>query len=138
MTRLYFDEVTIKTYRKFKPLERESNSYFEVKGKRNKETGKKSVLLAKQSVNDSEKLGRELRKIFYEEYGQIYQVEDFSNKWKWRMTWQNFLVIRLHMRMKHEEIFEKYFNELRIIREYEKLSSKPLEHRSANCFRNEL
>jgi hypothetical protein len=138
MTRLYFDEVTVKTYRELKSSGKESNSYFEIKGKRNKKTGRKSVLLTKQSINDSEKLGEELRKIFFAEYEQMYEVEDYSNKWKWRMTWQNFLVIRLHMKMKHEEIFEKYFNELKIIGEYERLPNKSLEHRNENCYGKDL
>src|SRR2546421_11359917 len=138
MARLYFDEVTVKTYRKFKFCKKESNSYFEIKGKRNKETGKKSILLTKQLIVSSEKLGEELRKIFFEEYGQTYQVEDYSNKWKWRITWQNFLAIRLHMRMKHEKLFEKHFNELRIIQKYEKMSSKPLEHKDMSCYHENL
>ena len=134
MTRLYFDEVTVKTYRELKSSGKESNSYFEIKGKRNKKTGRKSVLLTKQSINDSGKLGEELRKIFFEEYEQMYEVEDYSNKWKWRMTWQNFLEIRLHMKIKHEEMFERYFNKLKIIGEYERLPNKSLEHRNENCY----
>ena len=65
MARLYFDEVTVKTYRKI----RKSESYFKIKGKRYKETEKKSILLTKQLIDDSRKVAEELKNVFYEEYG---------------------------------------------------------------------
>src|ERR1051325_11880028 len=104
MPRLYYDEVTIKTYRiiisnkhNYKTIK---NYFFEIKGRSYKKTGKKSVLLTKMDITENhEKCIEELRKILNDEYKLKYDVEDHSNKWKWRITWQNFLSIQLHMHM---------------------------------------
>ena len=98
MPRLYFDEVTIKTYRviisnkhNYKTIH---NYLFEIKEKSYKKTGKKSVLLMKIDITENyERCIERLRKILSDEYKLKYDVEDYSNKWKWRITWQNFLSI---------------------------------------------
>jgi hypothetical protein len=127
MPRLHFDEVTIKTFGLFGKTKAETKYYLEIKGKRFKETGIKSVLLTRQEIQNSEEVGEELEEIFYSE--NFYDkhelnrevVADISRKWKWRMTWLDFLHIRFCMNLRYEEVFEKYFNKLEIIRNYKKL-----------------
>ena len=115
MGRLYFDEVTVKIFRK--GYEDEEKYWLEIKGKERERDGIKSKLIKRKEIQKGnyKKEQREIKETLYSKYGKIYQTDEFGINIKWRMKWVEFLNVRLMLQIGENELYEKYFEGLKVI-----------------------